>query len=272
MLIEGVFIVFGIVYLKSIIGAAKLDRIQREAYGMAEEMIGDDSLTTATTLQRLREDLDWLKLSYDKSARSDRSTTEKFDAVTTRFDSVEKKIESLGTESNTKFDSLEKRMFIITEILTRLEDTAVFHQRHGKEIASSSQHPNDQVPMDLSEPKQPHSNLGYRGIHSTLANRDKMLRKIDMPVFAGPLPFDWISRAERFFRIGNYNEEEKLQLVSLSLEGPVLQWFNGEVLSDPFVNWEQFTKRMLDRFGVVLTTIQPHGCFVCVRRETLWSM
>ncbi|KAG2329712.1 hypothetical protein Bca52824_000892, partial [Brassica carinata] len=91
--------------------------------------------------------------------------------------------------------------------------------------------------------------LGYRGIHHNLANCDKMLRKIEMTVFSGPLPFDWISRVERFFRFGNYNEEEKLHLLSLSLEGPVLQWFNGEVISEPFVSWEQFTQRMLDRFG-----------------------
>lgn len=65
-------------------------------------------------------------------------------------------------------------------------------------------------------------------------NRDKMLRKIEMPMFSGPLPFDWISRVERFFKIGNYNEEEKLSLVSLSLEGAILQWFNGEVISEPF--------------------------------------
>ena len=67
---------------------------------------------------------------------------------------MEKKIETLGTESNLKFDSLEKRMLIMTEILTRIEDTAVFNQRSGKEIASSSQAPLDQVPVLFSEPEQ----------------------------------------------------------------------------------------------------------------------
>lgn len=71
-------------------------------------------------------------------------------------------------------------------------------------------------------PDQAPDQLGYRGIGSSLANRDSMLKKVDMPVFSGKLPFDWISRVERFFQIGNYNEEEKLHLVSLSLEGAVL--------------------------------------------------
>ena len=137
----------------------------------------------------------------------------------------------------------------ITDVLTRLEDSAIFNRRPGKEIASTSTPQIDQVPNTISETERSPTQLGYRGIHGTLANRDKMLREIEMPVFSGPLPFDWISRVERFFRFGNYNEEEKLHLVSLSLEGPVLQWFNGELISDPFVSWEQFTQRMLDRFG-----------------------
>ena len=49
-----------------------------------------------------------------------------------------------------------------------------------------------------------------------------MLKKVDMHVFSGKLSFDWICRVERFFRSGRYDETEKLDLVSLTLEGPVL--------------------------------------------------
>ena len=52
--------------------------------------------------------------------------------------------------------------------------------------ASSDRH--DQVPFTTLELEQ--SQLGYRGIQTTLTNPEKMLRKVDMPVFAGPLPFD----------------------------------------------------------------------------------
>ncbi|KAG2314507.1 hypothetical protein Bca4012_065198 [Brassica carinata] len=76
-----------------------------------------------------------------------------------------------------------------------------------------------------------------------------MLRKVEMPIFSGKSPFGWISRVERFFRYGKFNEEEKLELVSLSLEEPMLNWFNGELLTDPFVSWNNFTERILDRFA-----------------------
>ena len=88
-----------------------------------------------------------------------------------------------------------------------------------------------------------------------------MLRKVDMHVFAGPLPFDLISRVERFFRIGNYNEEEKLHQVSLSLEGPVLNWFSGEMNTDPFQSWQQFTERMFERFAGTIDNDPPARLF-----------
>lgn len=113
----------------------------------------------------------------------------------------------------------------------------------------SSLNQQNQVPNSLPKPDESQLRLGYRGIHNTLANQDSMLKKVDMHVFAGPLPFEWISRVERFFRIGNYSEEEKPHLVLLSLEGLVLNWFNGELLSDPFQSWQQLIARMLHRFS-----------------------
>ena len=222
--------------------------------------------TKSMDLQRIQDDMDMMKLCYDTMARSDRSTTTRLDSITTKVDFVEKKIEAIGVESTTRFETLEKKMTDIPNLLTRLEDTAVFNQRPGKEIASPSQPRVDQVPIMISEPERSPTQLGYRGIQGTLANRDKLLRKIEMHVFSGPLPFDWISRVERFFRYGNYNEEEKLYLVSLSLEGPVLQWFNGEIISDPFVNWEEFTRRMLDRFGGPIDN-DPAARLFCLQQE-----
>ena len=71
---------------------------------------------------------------------------------------------------------------------------------------------------------------------------------------------------ERFFRIGNYDEEDKLQLVSLSLEGPVLNWFNGEMLNDPFLSWTQFTERMLERFAGPIDN-DPAARLFCLQQE-----
>uniref|UniRef100_A0A1J3G3K5 Uncharacterized protein n=1 Tax=Noccaea caerulescens TaxID=107243 RepID=A0A1J3G3K5_NOCCA len=49
-------------------------------------------------------------------------------------------------------------------------------------------------------------------------NHDNMQPKIEMPVFNGKYPFLWIMKLERFYRVGKYRDEEKLDLVSLCIE------------------------------------------------------
>lgn len=53
---------------------------------------------------------------------------------------------------------------------------------------------------------------------------------------------------EKYFRFGNFHGLERLQLISLSLEGHVLNWFNGEMENDPFIDWMQFKQRLVARF------------------------
>lgn len=195
--------------------------------GDREKTTTGDS-TKSMALQLIQEEMELTEHKYEQLARSDRATT------TAKVEPVEKKIEALS-----------KKMTFLTDRL---------------------QPPIDQVRIILTEPEQHHTQLGYRGINDTVANQETKLRKFDMPVFAGPLPFDWISRVERFFRFGNYTEEDKLHLVSLSLEGPALQWFNGELISDPFLNWEQFKERMLDRFGGPIDD-DPEARLFCLRQE-----
>ena len=55
---------------------------------------------------------------------------------------------------------------------------------------------------------------------------------------------------ERYFRVGQYTEEQKLELISLSLEGKVLNWFEGEFTEQRFIDWSDFKERMLARFAV----------------------
>lgn len=76
------------------------------------------AIPQSANVQRLLDEVEWLRLGYEMVARNDRATMERFDSVAKQFDSVEKKIDKIGTKSNTRFESLEKRMSTITEILT----------------------------------------------------------------------------------------------------------------------------------------------------------
>ncbi|CAA7017674.1 unnamed protein product [Microthlaspi erraticum] len=146
---------------------------------------------------------------------------------------------------SSRLGALETQMTSFAQILSRIEVNT--SSGHGQTSDTKSSSP------DSSQVNQPlldieAKSLGSQGISGALVTRDSMLRKIDMPVFEGRLPYGWISRVERFFRLGNYAEEEKLGLVSLCLDGAVLNWFNGEIISAPFKDWTQFKQRLLERF------------------------
>lgn len=144
-----------------------------------------------TMWRRMEDEIEYMRIGCDKLARADKANSE-------HLGSLENQIATLGSESAVRLGALESQMSSITATLARIEANSVINQRPGKGIASSTMDHHDQVPIATLDLDQTH--LGYRGIHNTLTNRDKMLRKVDMPVFAGPLPFDWISRVERLFQ------------------------------------------------------------------------
>lgn len=67
--------------------------------------------------------------------------------------------------------------------------------------------------------------------------RDGLLRKVELPVFDGLHRYSWIVRVERFFRVDNVVGVDRLHLISVSLEGPVFNWYNGEMEVEPFADW-----------------------------------
>ncbi|KAG7553358.1 Integrase catalytic core [Arabidopsis thaliana x Arabidopsis arenosa] len=142
-------------------------------------------------------------------------------------------------ETESKLVSLEELVRSMAKTLDRME------VRAGKLV-------------DDGEPaRQSFSGPIFSDLHSSetrspglpLANRENLLKKIKMPVFTGSQPYAWISQVERFFRVGRFSDAAKLDLVSLSLEGDVLKWFNWEVSRHDFGSWEEFKNRLLIHFG-----------------------
>ncbi|CAA7061614.1 unnamed protein product [Microthlaspi erraticum] len=88
-------------------------------------------------------------------------------------------------EMLTRLGLIEKQMTGITETLSRLEALAFSGKNCGKRTTSSSF---DSPKISIPLLNHGNSSLGSRGITSSVANRDSMLKKIDMPVFDGRLP------------------------------------------------------------------------------------
>ena len=109
----------------------------------------------------------------------------------------------------------------------------------------------NQVRSCNSEPGRSFRMEENRNREVLVESREGFVKRVELPIFSGEDIYGWIALAERYFRIGGYREAAKLDLVSMSLGGDVLSWFNSEVHRIPFQSWFEFKERMIARFSKV---------------------
>lgn len=163
---------------------------------------------------------------------------------------LRKQVEAIhgGWERLTKSnEELSTQMATIAQTLSRMEAWQRAEKAAGKTVAGTSTQ-REQVHRSFSDTPMEGQSLGYRGIANNLESRSELLKKVDLPNFVGANPNVWINRAERFFRLGNFSERERFDLLSVRFEGTVLNWFNIELEEEPFVSWEDFKERLVLRF------------------------
>lgn len=51
------------------------------------------------------------------------------------------------------------------------------------------------------------------------------MKRVELPMFEGLDPMDWISKAEKFFDIQNVTEKERIKLAYIFMEGGASYWF-----------------------------------------------
>ena len=160
-----------------------------------------------------------------------------------RFTEMDKRLAAYDT----RFDAVDRRFDQLTTIVLRMENNQLPEKAQGKAVSSASDSPS---PALFSSSRSPldHHPPGFGVPPSVFENRDGLLKKFEMSVFSGSNPFGWIAQVERYFRFGQFQGIERLQMVSMSLEGPVLNWFNAEMEHDPFTDWHQFKRRLVARF------------------------
>ncbi|KAG2311911.1 hypothetical protein Bca52824_023468 [Brassica carinata] len=127
--------------------------------------------------------------------------------LTTRSSAVDESFQRIGaldasvTDLNHRFNELDEkfnRIAATSAVNTESISATVSH-------SSLEQNRND-------------AELGYRCNAHRSENKEGRYKKIEMPVFAGEHPFDWIAQAERYFRV------------------------------TPFTDWSEFKRRLLARF------------------------
>lgn len=119
-----------------------------------------------------------------------------------------------------RLSSVEFQLLKIAAALDRIESNTVAPKLNGKDVAGPS---DPQVRDSVLESEN--LSLGYRRNIDMFASRESLLKKIELPSFDGVMPYGWIRNVERYFRAAEYSEQEKLELVALSLTGEVLDWY-----------------------------------------------
>ncbi|XP_033136396.1 uncharacterized protein LOC117128321 [Brassica rapa] len=110
-----------------------------------------------------------------------------------------------------------------------------------------------QVSLQNLEQNRKDSQLGYRAGVLNVESSDHIIKNAEMPVFEdlpmfdGANPESWIVKADRFFR--HYEDDAKLDLIFLYLEGAARRWFYWVRRRTKFKDWSDFKCNLLAQFG-----------------------
>nr|CAD1831413.1 unnamed protein product [Ananas comosus var. bracteatus] len=67
-------------------------------------------------------------------------------------------------------------------------------------------------------------------------------------MFEGENPRNWVRRCEKYFEIYGIKEQQKLELVTMHLEGRADTWFQGYMAEKGVINWALFSEEVCQRF------------------------
>lgn len=134
--------------------------------------------------------------------------------------------------------NIEKNMAIISEQFTfmraRWEEAERERKRKGQAGAK-----------DLEYTGQPEASpdMGMNGKEGGFAisggwNTEIKGRRLEMPVFTGNNPDEWIYKAERYFTVNHLTELEKLETAGLCFKEGALSWYQWEQKRRDVRNWE----------------------------------
>ncbi|XP_061369480.1 uncharacterized protein LOC133312325 [Gastrolobium bilobum] len=105
--------------------------------------------------------------------------------------------------------------------------------------------------MSHSPPTTSHESLNRPHVPFDLHDQRSALKsmKLEIPIFLGHDPNNWIFRTESYFRMHQVPDNLKRQLAGLRMEGSAGPWFQWVFSSGTVQIWEEFVKAVRERFG-----------------------
>ena len=89
--------------------------------------------------------------------------------------------------------------------------------------------------------------------------RQELGRKIELPLFSGEDAYGWLARVKRFFRLNAVEDDDRMELVMVAMEGEALIWYQWWEDQVPFPPWREFKEDLIKRFqlGVARNPMGP---------------
>ncbi|KAH9651124.1 hypothetical protein KPL70_026631 [Citrus sinensis] len=146
----------------------------------------------------------------------------------------------------------------VNEILARHESSfdqvnailqTLLTELQSLRVSRNSNHPNTEInPFASGESSHQPARPDTQRPSSSLDHNHHNL-KLSFPKFGRDDPTGWIYKAEQYFEFKNIASDQQVQLASFHLEGIALQWHRWlSKLKGP-LDWEEFTRALLQRFG-----------------------
>nr|XP_027120832.1 uncharacterized protein LOC113737890 [Coffea arabica] len=124
----------------------------------------------------------------------------------------------------------------------------------GKERAASDDERQrmDQAPLLPTLPLNQRLQLGTDNSRTARRETSKILvpnpPRIDLPMFSGENPREWIRKRNKYCRNYQIPEDQKVEVIEMYLEGKADNWFQGIKLEKPDLTWKMFEEWLYRKF------------------------
>ncbi|CAH9097472.1 unnamed protein product [Cuscuta epithymum] len=158
----------------------------------------------------------------------------------------------INEEARTRSEEARRDMEMLREMMMNK-----FAHR-SRERSSTSKSSAKQGSSDSGSSTGNYRSTSKRHFDDHRSWNEKSGRKVDLPLFNGTDAYGWTIKVERFFKLNKIVEEDKLELVTLAMEGRVLNWYQWWEEHANVRSWVLFKEALLKRFEPGLDQ-DPYG-------------
>ncbi|CAH9137548.1 unnamed protein product, partial [Cuscuta epithymum] len=185
-----------------------------------------------------------------------------------KLELLERELAEQREEARLRDEEMNRKFELVMQKLDRESRSRSNSSRTSARNRSRSKSTKASARKSSCESSSTAGNL--RSTHSKHAdNRSRLIektgRKVDLPLFNGSDAYGWTIKVERFFKLNHIAEVDKIELVTLAMEGRALNWYQWWEEHSNVRTWELFRQALLERFEPGLEQ-DPYGPLLNVKQ------